>query len=106
MRGTASRLIWETRCQVSRLASESGEGPPYFHQIDKDAEVSNSHVPIEKLLFMNLGTAKHRPLSHSPVLLVPSPAQLVIIPSEDMAASVLIRVTHTVTTSEHLTENQ
>jgi len=31
----------------------------YLYQVDEDTEVSNSHVPVEELLFMNLGVAKY-----------------------------------------------
>ena len=37
----------------------------HLYQVDEDTEVSNSHVPVEELLFMNLEAAKYTDTSES-----------------------------------------
>lgn len=37
----------------------------HLYQVDEDTEVSNSHVPVEELLFMNLEAAKYTHTSES-----------------------------------------
>lgn len=57
--GGAERAHFEVSpWQFLQLASDGTE-PLHTHlyQVDEDTEVSNSHVPVEELLFMNLGAA-------------------------------------------------
>lgn len=91
---TARRWFWK--------AESSSQGQlgrqvrtPYFHQIDKDTEVSNSHVPIQELLFMNLETAKHRSQLQPNTSTALRLTQLVNSPFfRDVAISLLIRGSH------------
>lgn len=93
VRRTARRWFWK-----AELSSQGQLGrqvrAPYFHQIDEDTEVSNSHVPIQELLFMNLETdnrSQSQPNTSSAFPLT----QLVHYPFfRDVATSSLIRGSH------------
>lgn len=52
---------------VSAVSQCDGSRSLHFHlyQIDEDTEVSNCHVPVEELLFVNLQTAKYTSTSES-----------------------------------------
>lgn len=52
---------------VSAVSQCDGSRSLHFHlyQVDEDTEVSNCHVPVEELLFMNLQTAKYTSTSES-----------------------------------------
>lgn len=93
VRRTARRWFWK-----AELSSQGWLGrqvrAPYFHQIDEDTEVSNSHVPIQELLFMNLET-DNRSQSQPNISSAFPLTQLVHYPFfRDVATSSLIRGSH------------